>query len=57
MAATIAPKVEIYTQLACLAHKPDIFEDLSSAMLDSVSKECAKDPVVAAAASKLIAGS
>lgn len=25
--ATMAPKVEIYTQLACLAHKPEIFWD------------------------------
>jgi hypothetical protein len=27
MSATIAPKIEIYTLLACSVHKPDIFRD------------------------------
>ena len=28
MSATIAPRIEVYTLLACFVHKPDIFERL-----------------------------
>ncbi|THU77812.1 MFS general substrate transporter [Dendrothele bispora CBS 962.96] len=57
MAATIAPKVEIYTLLACAQHKPEIFDSLGLSFADPGSKPnlCAVDPVVQAAVARLSA--
>lgn len=69
MSATLAPRIEIYTMLACSVHKPDIFERsyMSSFMPSALNSNliqnarasenlCASDPVVQAAVAKLTAG-
>ncbi|KAF9265618.1 MFS general substrate transporter [Marasmius fiardii PR-910] len=58
MSATIAPKVEIYTMLACRAYRPDIFPEAGpDAMvhLKDDNRPCFSDPVVSAAVAKLAA--
>jgi hypothetical protein len=70
--ATLAPKVELYTMLACRVLKPDIFEEgifdpvvpttlLSVASSPStheflIPNACASDPTVQAAVAQLSAG-
>ncbi|KIL69994.1 hypothetical protein M378DRAFT_7764 [Amanita muscaria Koide BX008] len=67
MVSTLAPRIEIYTLLACKVHNPDIFGQSNSLLSRSVhnllpqisvqdTQRCASDPVVQAAVAKLIAG-
>ena len=64
MGATIAPKIEVYTMLACRVHKPDIFEESgflvgTSSNLHATgsgNRACFSDPVVSAAVAQLSAG-
>ncbi|KAF9444748.1 MFS general substrate transporter [Macrolepiota fuliginosa MF-IS2] len=63
MSATIAPRIEVYTTLACRVIRPDIYSDVSqpnTAVLSTVAEtrpqRCAADPVVQAAVAKLSAG-
>ncbi|KAJ8079128.1 hypothetical protein PM082_013416 [Marasmius tenuissimus] len=61
MGATIAPRIEIYTMLACRVHKPDIFEESGFLVgrgsnihaSDDHSRACFSDPVVSAAVAQL----
>ncbi|KAF5389821.1 hypothetical protein D9757_003673 [Collybiopsis confluens] len=69
MGATVAPKVEIYTALACIQHRPDMADipglpsvfDLTSynehhwqaQILTASASSCKSDPVVQAAVAKL----
>lgn len=57
-AATLAPKVEIYTQLACDAHKPEYRSDNGTLATftfgsDNSTQLCASDPVVGAAVARM----
>lgn len=63
MSATIAPRIEIYTILACREMRPDIYYEgmqINSSPLATLtptrSQLCAADPVVQAAVAKLAAG-
>ncbi|KAK7467283.1 hypothetical protein VKT23_004340 [Stygiomarasmius scandens] len=59
MAATLAPKVEIYTLLVCAQHKPEIFDSLDmsinaiNALGEAKPNLCATDPVVQANVARL----
>ncbi|KAL0570808.1 hypothetical protein V5O48_011144 [Marasmius crinis-equi] len=62
MAATIAPKVEIYTMLACRVHKPDIYYESglstltgSNLHVNDNNRACFSDPEVQAAVAQLAA--
>ncbi|KAM6500295.1 Major facilitator superfamily domain containing protein [Amanita muscaria] len=66
MVSTLAPRIEIYTLLACKVHNPDVFNQSNSLLSRSVhnllpqisaqdTQRCASDPVVQAAVAKLIA--
>lgn len=52
-AATLAPKVEIYTELACATHRPEILPAVFAFV--GKANPCASDPVVQAAVAKLSA--
>jgi hypothetical protein len=56
--AKIAPRLEIYTALACSVHKPDIAgQEFGLHLLSGAPTiTCGSDPVVQAAVAKLIAG-
>ncbi|KAF5358151.1 hypothetical protein D9756_001317 [Leucocoprinus leucothites] len=62
MASTLAPRIEVYTILACRLLRPDIYHDESLSVLDLTStlaptrgQLCAADPVVQAAVAKFAA--
>jgi hypothetical protein len=63
MTSTLAPRIEVYTILACRLLRPDIYyeESLSDmampyTLAQSRSQLCAADPVVQAAVAKFTAG-
>ncbi|KAF9469433.1 major facilitator superfamily domain-containing protein [Collybia nuda] len=49
---TWAPRIEIYTQLVCAVHKPDIY-DKHLLLSATVPSRCAADPIVQAEVAKL----
>lgn len=52
----LAPKIEVYTGLACMAHRPELFEDatlLSSAIPTVLPRQCETDPEIRRAVAKL----
>jgi hypothetical protein len=64
-----APKIEVYTALACMAHKPEVFDkQLTDGLLsivgpamhhvaaDTLPQICATDPEVRRVVAKLSAG-
>ncbi|KAF9265617.1 MFS general substrate transporter [Marasmius fiardii PR-910] len=57
-AATMAPRIEMYTLLACRVHRPDIFAEASPSTmthLNADNRPCFSDPVVSAAVANLLA--
>ncbi|KAF6763813.1 major facilitator superfamily domain-containing protein [Ephemerocybe angulata] len=53
----VAPRIEVYTSLACLAHRPDLYEGTMATTWDtikSVPPLCASDPKVMKVVAKLI---
>lgn len=55
----LAPKIEVYTGLACMAHRPELFEDatlLSSAIPTVLPRQCETDPEIRRAVAKLTSG-
>jgi hypothetical protein len=54
--ATFAPRIEIYTQLVCAVHKPDIFESRAFTVAAAAASRCASDPTVQAEVAKLTTG-
>ena len=59
--ATMAPRVEIFTQLACAAHRPEYNSDNGTTVLPAMfgytpeydPRLCAKDPVVQEAVARM----
>ncbi|KAF5315935.1 hypothetical protein D9611_005018 [Ephemerocybe angulata] len=57
MGISVAPRIEVYTSLACLAHRPDFYEGTMATTWDtikSVPPLCASDPEVMKVVAKLI---
>lgn len=58
-AATLAPRIEIFTALICRVHRSELFYPLAGTFSPSFSStrdRCASDPVVQAAVAKLMTG-
>lgn len=53
--STFAPRIEVYTQLVCAVHKPDIFEQRLFSTTTAPNR-CASDPTVQAEVAKLTSG-
>jgi len=60
MSATLTPRIEIYTILACRLLRPDIYHDESMSLMSTFaqtrSQLCAADPVVQTAVAKIATG-
>lgn len=68
VALVMAPKIEVYTALACMSHKPEVFSEpfraafsvvgsaLHHVAADSLPQVCATDPEVRRVVAKLSAG-
>jgi len=60
MSATLTPRIEIYTTLACRLLRPDIYHDESMSLMSTFaparSQLCAADPVVQAAVARIATG-
>jgi len=60
MSATLTPRIEIYTILACRLLRPGIYHDESMSLMSTFaptrSQLCAADPVVQAAVAKIATG-